>query len=125
MTWYVPGLAPRTVTLRRLVKFWRVPWSAWRAHHFHACWTRPQGALSWQPCCAFASPGSLRFCYALPALARCVPAHGRGLDSWIHEIKHDGFWLMACCNGARVRLFTRNDHDWNDRSWPSSRLWAR
>jgi bifunctional non-homologous end joining protein LigD len=34
---------------------------------------------------------------------------------WLHEIKHDGYRLMVRRDGARVRCFTRNDHDWADR----------
>jgi hypothetical protein len=31
---------------------------------------------------------------------------------WLHEIRHDGFRLMVRRDGDRVRLFTRNGHDW-------------
>jgi bifunctional non-homologous end joining protein LigD len=34
---------------------------------------------------------------------------------WIHEIKHDGFRLIARRGAERVRLFTRNGHDWTER----------
>ena len=34
---------------------------------------------------------------------------------WIHEIKHDGYRLTVHREGNRVRLFTRNGHDWTDR----------
>ena len=34
---------------------------------------------------------------------------------WIHEIKHDGHRLIVQREGDRVRLFTRNGHDWTDR----------
>ena len=34
---------------------------------------------------------------------------------WIHEIKHDGYRLIVQRDGKRVRLFTRNGHDWSDR----------
>jgi bifunctional non-homologous end joining protein LigD len=34
---------------------------------------------------------------------------------WIHEIKHDGYRLTVHREGKRVRLFTRNGHDWSDR----------
>ena len=34
---------------------------------------------------------------------------------WIHEIKHDGYRLIVHRDGKRVRLFTRNGHDWTDR----------
>jgi bifunctional non-homologous end joining protein LigD len=47
----------------------------------------------------------------LPSPAAKPPT---GLD-WLHEIKHDGFRMMACRDGAGVRLLTRNGHDWTDR----------
>ena len=34
---------------------------------------------------------------------------------WIHEIKHDGYRLIARKREDRVRLFTRNGFDWSDR----------
>src|SRR3954452_4440336 len=34
---------------------------------------------------------------------------------WVHEIKHDGFRLMVCREGLRVRCFTRGGYDWADR----------
>jgi hypothetical protein len=36
-------------------------------------------------------------------------------DGWIHEIKHDGYRLMARRDGAGIRLITRNGHDWSKR----------
>jgi ATP-dependent DNA ligase len=32
-----------------------------------------------------------------------------------HEIKHDGYRLILHRDGKRVRLFTRNGHDWTSR----------
>jgi bifunctional non-homologous end joining protein LigD len=32
--------------------------------------------------------------------------------NWIHEIKHDGYRLMARRDPASIRLLTRNGHDW-------------
>ena len=43
----------------------------------------------------------------LPSSAKVPPA-GPG---WLHEIKHDGFRIMARRDGAGVRLFSRNGHD--------------
>jgi len=40
----------------------------------------------------------------LPCSASIPPAG----DRWLHEIKHDGFRLLARREGALVRLFTRN-----------------
>src|ERR1700678_3451320 len=48
----------------------------------------------------------------IPTRASKVPA---GPD-WIHEIKHDGYRLIVQkTDKKRVRLFTRNGHDWTDR----------
>jgi len=33
-------------------------------------------------------------------------------EEWIWEIKYDGYRLLARVTGAKVRLFTRNGHDW-------------
>ena len=35
--------------------------------------------------------------------------------NWIHEIKHDGYRLMARRNPVGIRLVTRNGHDWAGR----------
>src|SRR5271168_187936 len=43
----------------------------------------------------------------LPRPAKSPPA---GPD-WIHEIKHDGFRIMARRDGPKVRLISRNGHD--------------
>ena len=47
----------------------------------------------------------------LPTAAR-VPPSGPG---WLHEIKHDGYRLMARLEGRRTRLFSRRGHDWTER----------
>ncbi|HSK18016.1 MAG TPA: DNA ligase D [Longimicrobiales bacterium] len=36
-------------------------------------------------------------------------------DDWIHEIKFDGYRLLAWIDGADVRLMTRNRKDWTER----------
>jgi bifunctional non-homologous end joining protein LigD len=48
----------------------------------------------------------------------CIPTRGTKVPDrpyWIHEIKHDGYRLIVQRDGQRVRLFTRNGHDWSDR----------
>ena len=54
-------------------------------------------------------PGAINPC--LPELAK-EPPPGSG---WLHEIKHDGFRLMARRNRQAVRLYTRNGYDFGDR----------
>ena len=48
----------------------------------------------------------------------CVPKRGTAVPAgpdWLHEIKHDGYRLIVQREGKRVRLFTKNGHDWTDR----------
>jgi len=48
------------------------------------------------------------------AFEPCIPTRGTKVPDrpeWIHEVKHDGYRLI----GKRVRLFTRNGHDWSGR----------
>src|SRR3954449_1810153 len=45
----------------------------------------------------------------------CLPSRADKPPSgpnWIHEIKHDGFRLMARRDPVGIRLITRNGHDW-------------
>ena len=48
----------------------------------------------------------------------CLPSPAERPPSgpdWVHEIKHDGYRLMARRDPVGVRLLTRNGHDWSDR----------
>jgi ATP-dependent DNA ligase len=52
----------------------------------------------------------------LPAgfIAPCLPTKTDKLPSgsqWLHEIKHDGFRIIARKNGERVRLYGRPGND--------------
>ncbi len=49
-----------------------------------------------------------------PQLATLTDAAPAGED-WLHEIKFDGYRVLAFKDGATVRLTTRNGHDWTDR----------
>ena len=51
-------------------------------------------------------------------IAPCIPVRSftpPSGDRWLHEIKHDGYRLIVCRRGGRVRLFTRRGYDWIDR----------
>ena len=58
---------------------------------------RVQGSIPLQPC--------------LPRRAHSPP-NG---DGWVHEIKHDGFRILARREGDRIRLFTRDGYDFTVR----------
>jgi bifunctional non-homologous end joining protein LigD len=49
-----------------------------------------------------------------PALATRAEKAPAG-DAWIHEIKYDGYRLIASVSGEAVRLYTRNGLDWTGR----------
>jgi bifunctional non-homologous end joining protein LigD len=53
----------------------------------------------------------MQFRPAIPTRGTKVPAS----PDWIHEIKYDGFRLIVHRDGDRVRLLTRNGHNWADR----------
>ncbi len=48
----------------------------------------------------------------------CIPTRATKVPDrpeWFHEVKHDGYRLSIERDGKRVRLFTRNGHDWTRR----------
>jgi bifunctional non-homologous end joining protein LigD len=59
-----------------------------------------------------ARPGSIEPCQPTSA-----PRPPSGPD-WLHEIKHDGYRMIARRDGGGIRLITRNGHEWTDR-YPS------
>jgi ATP-dependent DNA ligase len=63
---------------------------------------------------------------ALPAgfIAPCLPTKTDKLPSgglWIHEIKHDGFRIIARKDGERVTLYSRPGNDFTRRFPPIAR----
>jgi bifunctional non-homologous end joining protein LigD len=65
-----------------------------------AQWTRPRGARK------RAMPEAVT-----PQLATAVKAPPDG-DEWLHELKYDGYRLLARIADGKVRLLTRNRLDW-------------
>jgi bifunctional non-homologous end joining protein LigD len=47
----------------------------------------------------------------MPELATLVSEPPTG-KNWIHEIKYDGYRLLALINGKSIKLMTRNSNDW-------------
>lgn len=58
---------------------------------------------------ALARPG-----FRKPQLATLYEEPPRG-ERWLHEIKHDGYRLLAAVGSDGVRIYTRNGKDWTDR----------
>ena len=52
--------------------------------------------------------------WVAPQLATLVGAAPDGVD-WVHEIKLDGYRVLARIERGRVRLLTRNRQDWTER----------
>jgi bifunctional non-homologous end joining protein LigD len=52
-------------------------------------------------------PGFIQPCQ--PTLSDKAPSG----PQWIHEIKHDGYRILACKSGDTVRLWSRNGRDWS------------
>lgn len=52
-----------------------------------------------------------------PQLATLVDAAPNG-DDWLHEVKLDGYRMLARIDGPRVRLVTRNGSDWTEKFEP-------
>ncbi len=52
--------------------------------------------------------------FVAPQLATLVDAVPDG-DDWLHEIKYDGYRLIAIKSDGQVRLITRNGNDWTTR----------
>ena len=62
----------------------------------------------------------------LPAgfIAPCLPTKADTLPSgglWVHEIKHDGFRIIARKDGERVTLYSRPGNDFTRRFPPIAR----
>ena len=54
----------------------------------------------------------------MPPYTPCLPTAGKVVPSrpeWLHEVKYDGYRLIVVREDKRVRLLTRNGHDWSGR----------
>jgi bifunctional non-homologous end joining protein LigD len=52
-----------------------------------------------------------------PQLATLVDAAPAG-DGWLHELKYDGYRVLAAVGGGRVKIYTRKGLDWTDKFEP-------
>jgi len=46
-------------------------------------------------------------------------------SNWIHEIKYDGYRVLAAVGGTEARLYTRSGQDWTDKFQPIADALAR
>jgi bifunctional non-homologous end joining protein LigD len=77
--------------------------------------TAPQAAASGPPAGArkAALPETLS-----PQLATLVDKPPRDTESWIYEIKFDGYRMLARVRNGEVKLITRNGNDWSAKLSP-------
>ncbi|MFA7542717.1 MAG: DNA polymerase ligase N-terminal domain-containing protein, partial [Lysobacterales bacterium] len=61
-----------------------------------------------------AQPGTVPDQAPSPQLASPVAQPPRG-DDWLHELKWDGYRIMATLRAGQVRLWSRNGLEWTDR----------
>src|SRR5258706_7785225 len=52
--------------------------------------------------------------FVQPQLATLVERPPEG-DGWLHELKHDGYRILARVEHHRAQLFSRNAHDWTEK----------
>jgi ATP-dependent DNA ligase len=62
-------------------------------------------------------PETSRVCFIAPCLPTKTDKLPSG-DLWLHEIKHDGFRVIARKDGDRVRLYSRPGNDMTRRASP-------
>jgi ATP dependent DNA ligase domain len=67
-------------------------------------------------------PRALPAGFIAPCLPTSAPLPPSG-ESWLHEIKHDGFRVIARKAGERVRLYSRSGNDLTYRFRSLSRRW--
>jgi bifunctional non-homologous end joining protein LigD len=59
-------------------------------------------------------PGTLPAGFIAPCLPSSAPQTPSGAE-WLHEIKHDGFRVIARKDANRVKLYSRPGNDRTDR----------
>ena len=59
-------------------------------------------------------PRTLPAGFIAPCLPSSAPQAPSG-EEWLHEIKHDGFRVIARKEGTRVKLYSRPGNDLTDR----------
>ncbi len=67
-----------------------------------------------RPVSSARSPGGVFPSFVVPQLALAVKSPPRG-NSWVHELKLDGYRIHARLQGGEARLFTRTGLDWTAR----------
>jgi bifunctional non-homologous end joining protein LigD len=73
---------------------------------------------------AFARSEDERLTDVEPELATLVSAAPTG-DDWVHELKFDGYRLLARVEGGSVKLLTRGGHDWTAKMPTIARAFAK
>ena len=77
----------------------------------HGAPTRKQSSVNTNTTGAIEAPMPARIVPELPSLAVAPPSG----DDWVHEIKFDGYRILASIERGQVTLHTRKGNTWTDR----------
>lgn len=61
--------------------------------------------------CISCTPCTAPTAHCLATIGKTVPS----TPAWLHEVNYDSYRLIVQRDGDRVRLSTRNGHDWTGR----------
>ncbi len=85
------------------------PLSQWKAEHGGEENPRaPRAKRTARAAKTTALPNADRFEFQLARLRHSAPAG----DDWLHEVKYDGYRMLAWRNGSELQLLSRNRLDW-------------
>src|SRR5581483_2741122 len=87
------------------------PLSQWKAEHGGETTRAPRAKRAARSSKAIALPDASRFEFQLARLHHSAPAG----DDWLHEVKYDGYRMLAWRNGSELQLLSRNRLDWTEK----------
>jgi hypothetical protein len=124
--WLAPWPSSAGARIYRATGYGSAPGAARAARRARRSSIPAGAAMTWVSCrfprcrmarllsCEDLLPGACciaRTCHPLDHVPPCLPSraeHAPSGPDWLHEIKHDGFRIMARRNKDGVRLYTRN-----------------
>jgi bifunctional non-homologous end joining protein LigD len=87
------------------------PLSQWKAEHSGEAARSPRAKGASRTEKTAMLPGADRFEFQLARLHHSAPAG----DDWLHEVKYDGYRMLAWRKGSELQLLSRNRLDWTEK----------